>query len=256
LCPRGQFAPVGSLTHYRFLEEQGVLGDYHLLLAHKVLEDPDGWIDLYRRIREQGREPFVIMDNSLIELGRPLQAPALAEASRIVDASCLVLADVLSNRRATVELSVAMHYELRKMKEVPPFLAVVQGASYEDALLCAEELASLEGVRYLSIPRVVADTMGTRKHLVKEVYRRHQLPIHLLGFSEDMADDIMCTSLPGVMGIDSAVPLRMGLAGVAWGPHRKTPPRPKNFLDSKDVNVLMVENTVEVRKAIGPQEAT
>ena len=39
--------------------------------------------------------------------------------------------------------------------------------------------------------------------------------IHLLGMSNNFVDDMACTSMPNVMGIDSANPMVMGYQGIS-----------------------------------------
>jgi hypothetical protein len=245
--PRAGFAPVGSLFHLQQLEQAGALGDYHLLLAHKVVspEESEGWRALYRHIRGQERTPFVIMDNSLIELGKPVEGPVLAEACRVVDASCLVLADRLSDAVETVRLSEAMARNLEG-EEIPPFLAVAQGSTLDDLYWCALQLSGIDGVEILSVPRVVTNTMGTRENAVEAVADLG-LPIHLLGFSNDVVDDLECTHLPGVVGIDSGEPVRLGLLGTLWTPDVQVPSRPEGYLEDRSFSDVVIENVRRAR---------
>src|SRR5881392_1163767 len=105
-----RFAPVCSLDMLKELDYYQVLGDYHLLLAHEVLKQPNEWKKFYSKIRSfLGSNPFVIMDNSLIGLGRPLEAEQIAEAADIVTADVVVLPDVLQFYQETVDASVTAY---------------------------------------------------------------------------------------------------------------------------------------------------
>jgi hypothetical protein len=52
-----KFAPVCSLPMMRSLRFHDCLGDYHLLLAHKILENPVGWGLFFREegMRQAGQ---------------------------------------------------------------------------------------------------------------------------------------------------------------------------------------------------------
>jgi hypothetical protein len=164
-----------------------------------------------------------MMDNSLIELGHPLPAPDLVRAVEIVRANTLVLPDSYGNAPETLERSVNGAYEMWDiLPDYCSFQLVVQGQTLEEALRLVEEMKlwSPEGadgqsvfdrITHLSVPRVFCDTTGSRKPLIKELYRRYGLPIHLLGFSENVVDDIESAKMLGVTGLDSAMPLWAGM---------------------------------------------
>lgn len=231
-----RFAPVAPVAVHHRLAEEGALGDYHLLLAHQVLNNPQIHKSFYRHAlpamaknprgkgphRGRNGHPYIIMDNSLIELGYPLPVLDVLEAAMMVRAEVFVLPDVLGDRIATLERSAKAMEDLthartlsspigryaRKVKA----LGVAQGVTFNDVFSCARDLIQVVGVEAISIPRHVTARVGSRIRLVQAV-RNYQRPIHLLGFSDNLFDDFTALSIPGVMGIDSALPIWYGLQG-------------------------------------------
>jgi hypothetical protein len=186
-------------------------GDYHLLLAHIVLSDPKGWADYYQDKRRRDPDTVVILDNSLIELGAPLAPEALAEATSIVQPDFLVMPDKLGDWRATVAASVKFcdDYDTRVPGWVE-FAGVVQGTTYSELRECANELLDFcyPRIGALHVPRHVTNNLGTRRQIVEELARTApDMQVHLLGFSDNLLDDMECAALPCVAGIDSAYPV-------------------------------------------------
>lgn len=207
-----RFAPVVPLSIARMLQEQGALGDYHLLLAHDVLAHPKEYQEIYG-----GKGYDIIMDNSLIELGHPLPMVEVLEAAEIVGAQKFVFPDTLGDFRSTYDkVSKALDewYDIPgDFAEVVKPVAVVQGNNYEECVRCLEQYINW-GIENISIPRVLVEKLGTRTEILMKALERGFSSIHLLGFSDDVLDDITCARLPGVSGIDSAVPVRAGIKEV------------------------------------------
>ncbi len=156
------------------------------------------------------------MDNSLIELGYPLDADELKEAAAVVKASAIVLPDKLGDMETTVSLSVKAAYDLEFPPEGCGYLAVVQGKTFEEVSQCIFRfIHEIPHLGYLSIPRIVGNTLGSRIPTIQaaiEIMANFdlELPIHLLGFSDNLEDDFKALALPGVIGIDSAAPIWLG----------------------------------------------
>lgn len=235
-----KFAPVVPprlATLLRNAEEERkfpILGDYHLLLAHDVANEENE--ETYAGAYGKGYEDvdFVIMDNSMVELGMPVSRETMKQALTVVRSDCLVLPDVRFDMEATLLMSAQAANEWRDCAVLvknpnKPFMAVPQGNTFEEYATCARQLAELEGVGYFGIPRSVYDKLRTREPLVRflhslSINRITMDPnIHLLGFTPHLKDDLLCSRMQGVMGIDSAVPARMGQAGILMSPHQGDP---------------------------------
>jgi hypothetical protein len=102
---------------------------------------------------------------------------------------------------------------------VPPLLGVIQGSTMEDALQTFMLYYTLPLVDYISVPRIITKQHGSRMPLLMEMHRvmgitRSFKGLHLLGFSDNILDDVACARLPFIKGIDSAVPIRAALKGM------------------------------------------
>jgi len=74
------------------LDEYAGQGTYHLALAHLILESP-AYREFYLRMSRRG--DHVGVDNGVVETGSPLPFTEVLEAARAVEATEVVLPDVL-----------------------------------------------------------------------------------------------------------------------------------------------------------------
>lgn len=207
-----KFAPVVPPQLLLQMKHHNLFGNYHLLLAHDVKDQRP----LYEEIledRRRGDDVFIIMDNSLIELGYPADTQTIVEACEVAKPDCVVLPDYLNDKNKTIEASAKAVEEWRGA-DLPPYMGVVQGKNYGEYMSCAKALIDM-GCEYLSIPRIATETLGSRKSITEAIYREHKVRMHLLGFSNvRFFDDLLSVQCEGVMGIDSAVPIRLGAQGL------------------------------------------
>ena len=194
------------------------------------------------------------MDNSLIELGHPLPPADILRAAELVRARAIVLPDKLGDAAFTVRASEQAALDLGKPPAYAGYMCVVQGQNVEEVMQCAEDLVSLPHVKYLSIPRVLANLGMSRIDLAQKIYDRHKLPLHLLGFSDNMRDDMMAATMSGVMGIDSAMPIWLGAKGQslpsAIPPRNIFGSRPETFWTDNMKTAQQVININRVRRWI------
>lgn len=221
-----KFAPVCPIHILRHLDSLGpnYIGNYFLLLAHDVLQHKEEYESFFR-----GRNATVIMDNSVIELGVACDAETLMKAAAVVNATCVVMPDVLEEGEATVDRSKAF---LKQWLAIPKVLRgdtqlmfVPQGSTLRDFEQCLHQAISGFGayIDWIGIPRnVTGRIIQSRQYITGLVWGKaysmmSNMPkIHLLGFSSDINDDIATAQhwAPYIEGIDSAVPLRLGSQGI------------------------------------------
>ena len=206
------FAPVVPIEVARAMEahKPGSIGNYHLLLAHDVLERPTDYREVY------GNKGYtILMDNSLVELGYPLPLMDVLAACEIVGAQYAILPDVLGDYEGTVERTENALIEWNNLpiegRGDVQLLPVVQGCSHREHINFLCRFAGRMDIAGFCVPRVIADRQGSRKHIIHEITKFAR--VHMLGFSENLWDDVACARMPGVIGIDSAVPVRLGLRG-------------------------------------------
>ena len=112
----------------------------------------------------------------------------------------------------------------------------------------------------ISIPRALVNILGSRREPIEALQNNgfRDVPIHLLGFSCNYHDDIYCARLEGIIGIDSATPIRLGMEGKIM-PISSSEINPADsvsterevyFKTCKSVNNTMVYNLGAIRGAI------
>ena len=216
-----RFAPVVPLPIARWLQgeskEADLLGGYHLLLAHDVLQYPSEYKEVYGEVRIRYPNAWIILDNSVVELGSAIPIKELVEACRIVEPDCLVIPDVMGDAEGTERLAEEFVKRYREMfpdNKNDALMGVAQGRFASEVRNCMYFLSSL-GIKHLGIPRVVTQYLGSRIETTLHALNGYAFDsIHLLGFSDNVLVDVCSCRIPGVAGIDSAVPIRAGLKGM------------------------------------------
>ena len=225
-----EFAPVAPPSILRTLKKEGLLGNYHLLLAHDVAEHPQEYADIFN---DTGA--YIIMDNSVIELGEPIEVDTMRLAVHAVPSNLVVLPDYLLDAKATIGVSTEAARTWMEA-DLAPFMAVPQGETKEEILVCADVLMKLPGVLAWGVARNFTDdeVLRSRREITKILHSMDSsFEVHLLGFSDDLFDDIVLTSrIPYVRGIDSAVPIRMGLQGMSLSLEQTEHPPRGDYWDS------------------------
>lgn len=226
------FAPVCPSRILKQLDPRNS-GTYHLLLAHDVAKDRG-----YKEFFDTLYAPTVIMDNSVIELGNAVDLNVIKEACHNVLPTTIVLPDVLLDAQATVDSCKAALTEWRSAfqdvlskpiefsSQGRGFMIVPQGETLEEWAWCAEQFKDDADINFWGIPRNLVGKIGTRKDAIEIAHALNpSRVIHLLGFSDDIIDDVLCARNRLVAGIDSAVPLRIASEGREMSMTLTTGPR-------------------------------
>jgi hypothetical protein len=246
-----KFAPVAPIQVVSKMDPLAC-GDYHLLLAHDVADKAQE----YRRFFGSHQNFTVIMDNSVIELGGAVDLKTIRKACEAVDSTTVVLPDVLLDAKATVEQCTAAlgHWPdtFRDLFGTTPgrrgFMIVPQGRTLAEFAWCASQFASHPDINFWGVPRNLVKEVGSRERAIDIVsainpHRR----IHMLGFSDDMVDDVLVAKDRRVEGIDSAVPIRCGTLGIELGFASVVPPRDPSWFETAEYVPLMDENVMQYR---------
>lgn len=217
------YAPVVPIQIARILQHhnpaEDLFGGYHLILAHDVLDKPEDYRKVYDEVRRRYPDSFIILDNSIVELGKAMEIHDLLDAAEIVNPDCIVVPDAMGDGALTREMAkdFCNQYRLFAVRAPfvkPPLMGVLQGKTVSDCLQTYTVFGSLVGISLVSVPRIIVKQHGSRLPLLEELGGRYTFRnIHMLGFSDDLLDDITCARLSHVRGIDSAVPVRAGLQG-------------------------------------------
>jgi len=250
-----EFAPILPISLLRRIQRIDMLGQYNLVLAHDVLSKGTDYKEVFDKHYKQHSDgaTTTILDNSVIELGESLDYSDLAHAADVVHATYVILPDVLWDRRATVRASQIAAHEFEKAHVGFKFMGVPQGTTLEEYVDCANTLIDQCGVSALAVPKRVRKVLRTRQQLVSSLISLG-VPIHLLGMTDDLTDDLYSASLPRVTGMDSAVPVWLGIQDRLL----RVPPsshldhnggRPKDFLDyGGPLTTTIMANILIVRR--------
>ena len=217
-----EFYPVAPVHILQELAESRLIQNGVLLEAHKVVEKPEEHTKFVKTF--QGR--VVILDNGAGILGKPADLNMVRVATEIIHSAgykhiVVVLPDVYESSEETVdsiESSIEKWYAEITVPYAAEFMLVPQGKNERDFLMCAERL--LYGrtinrcVRWWGVPRNVTNNMGSRVRAIKLLRTlRSNWTLHMLGFSDNIADDILCAQYKHVNSIDSSVPFRAARQG-------------------------------------------
>lgn len=247
------FAPVAPFNVLRGLVERHELGYYNLILAHNVAAHPKEFMWL----AEQRKHGTWFIDNSVIELGRPVDAETMYYAWQTIWQGCkgapsdivCVLPDELLDWEGTLKATANALVAYQKVGIPDNLMFVPQGKTWNEIIMCAEHAQDEPAIRWIGVAKNFRNVLGTRKHItqaLQSIFPRAKF--HMLGFSRDLMDDLECVKLPGVEGIDSSMPLRL-TEPISW--MSKFPKRGDWWKESLECTDLMAQNCQRIRTWLG-----
>lgn len=235
------------------LRKYAVVSDYHMALTHLVLENRE-YADFYKERRKRG--DYVILDNSLIEMGSAMDMEKMLRAAEMINPNEVVLPDVFRCSGETIEAidRCLMSYgrELRHYKT----MAVVQGQNMEEWLQCHDILSKYPEVSCIGIPKVAStfnDAASGRYGIctMLNMWNWHDpnKAYHLLGVWDNPYPEIDAISTYNwVRGVDTVLPVLMGTMGIAFnevsGLLISRPQRPVDFHSDYDPFPDIVERNI------------
>ena len=244
-----RYSPIAPVEVLLQMKERGFLNNYLLLLAHEIIAKPH----LYKQLLE-GFDGTIILDNSLIELGVPVPMDTMVMAASIVNPTFIVLPDKLNEAEVTIAMAKESIQQYgKKFLSNVGYMIAAQGKDPDEALWCVEQITTMhKDVPFMvGVPREVTNRQGSRIPLVNRLTLRN-FQVHLLGMSNNLSDDIACTKMYGVKGIDSASPLRAGWEGKKYNGDTSTlRPRNEYFELCRGYNVDMAYNVGMIEGLIG-----
>jgi hypothetical protein len=194
----------------------------------------------------------VILDNSVIETGGAVDLELILQAANVVQPATTVLPDILLDCDETIRSCTnairSWPHRFQSAGLPANFMFVPQGRTLDEWIFCAEEFARYKQINYWGIPRnVVGTEIESRVGLAHILHALNpNRKIHMLGFSDNLADDIVAAKSGYVHGIDSAVPIRAVTQGIPMRMNRfaEMPPRGDWWESAKyDPNMVLALNT-------------
>lgn len=187
--------------------------NYHMALTHLVLKYPD-YADHYKKLVGQGS--FVMLDNSLIELGEAASLEKVLEAAAIINPSEIVLPDVYKKGNDTVNAVDNALIKLRQLAEKNgpenynfQLQAVCHGETEEEWKETWHRLQQYRELGTIAIPKVTEHQFGSRTPLVKWALDNNddEKEIHLLGCWSDINEfkDYTLDMKEKIRGVDTSI---------------------------------------------------
>ncbi len=225
------------------LEKYGTTTKYHLVLPH--LFRSQKYLDFHQSLSDGD---FIILDNGAAE-GLEYGAKHLLTLAEQVGADEVVIPDTMKDGNDTLAKA---QYFARYAKPEHQYMFVLQGNTVEEVMFCLKALDNGNMFSYVTtigIPRHFYD-IGPRfrvqltEYMIEEHFN-DKFYIHFLGGSPWKREVVMLAELadglPNFRGIDTSMPIYMGLEGhsiatQAWMP------RPENFFTRSDDNGMITAN--------------
>lgn len=233
------------------MKDIDILGDYHLLLAHDICEQEA----IYQEVFGGDIRADIILDNSSAELKAPVDFNMVSHAVLVVKPDFVILPDIINDASATLSMTEEaargqIWPDLKRRQTNLRFMAVPQGKNFEQWCECVDMMLLMPNIDAFAVPKAMFWNIGSRLQCVEYLLRLTHKPIHLLGMSDDMEDDMYCARMPGVQGIDSAVPVWMGQRGDAVQELQKSHGKRGDFWTNygTELTDTTIENLAKVRQ--------
>lgn len=185
-------------------------GDYAMLLAH--LKD-------YYPARSN-KNCYVIMDNSLIELGGAVDVETVYNAAKQCGADEFILPDVFQDADATIKevtKSIGWLYTNNHIHEIK-LMAVCQGATIDDFIRCFRTLEQIPEIHCIGIPKVAATLMPGGRPALEPLWVGSPKAIHLLGCWTNLGEFTRYQRPALIRSCDTCIPALLSTKGIrsAW----------------------------------------
>ena len=215
-----------------------------MALTHKVLdrEDPN-YAAYYKNVDESS---YVILDNSLWELGASLDVGDLFYACELIEPDELIIPDVFRDGKETIR-SYEKFWDnsIQAFRDRFPnlkFNVVVQGSDLTEWLECYDYMAAQPSIDTLSIPKVLDKDLGIGGRisildLLTSTERISTKNYHLLGLWDNPIELLTIADRhPWIRSADSALPVHAALSGIRFNlidGYVKQPgvKRPENYFE-------------------------
>jgi len=232
---------VALIVPTKFIDSMCTGRDVQMALAHMVLES-DEYRAAYWKLTEAGS--YIILDNSLIELGAAMTIEQLARAAQMIGADEVILPDAFRDADETLRMTEAA---LKAFSGVGAdhvrFMAVVHGADNTSWLHCFDEMVQNPRIDVLGLPKVLDEIwspggrVGCCSYLeaTGRISQAGTKQFHALGIWTDPIEVLMLRERRWLRSIDTALPFHAGMHGVRFNghgfPRGIRPKRPRRYFD-------------------------
>lgn len=190
--------------------EYTFLGDYAMLLAHLK--------DYYPKAHN--KNCYVIMDNSLIELGGAVDVETVYNAAKQCGADEFILPDVFQDAKATITTVMESIEWLRCNNHLGEMrlMAVCQGATIDDFIRCFRTLEQIPEIHCIGIPKVAATLMPGGRPALEHLWEGSPKAIHLLGCWTNLSEFTRYQRPALIRSCDTCIPALLSTHDIrnAW----------------------------------------
>lgn len=217
------FVPIGpSRIISPLIENKTHDNGWLMLLAPQVIKFKEDYNYMLRRFGGN-----IFLDNGAAEKGKHVIVENMEEAVSIIRSATphsnivACLPDVLGQADLTIN-AVDNNLDAWRKLKVEDFMAIPQGTTHHQFMECHVELRKIIGfASFWGVPRHLTAKLGTRRWVIEDLANQlgEDERIHMLGFSDHIADDLACAKMPQVYSIDSHVPTMYGALGIPMHEH-------------------------------------
>lgn len=238
---------IALITPTSMLNNLCVTLKYQMCLAHRVLAD-EKYAQFYSECSDRGQ--YVMMDNSLWELGSSMSVEDLVTACDIAGPSELTVPDVFRDGPATIELF--QHFitaPTTALIQGPAddvrceFMVVAHGKDRREWLECFDYFNANGSLHTIALPKVLDKiwTPGGRIGCVEFLEATGRVnpekEYHCLGIWDDPIEVLLLAQHPWIRSLDTALPIHAGMQGIKFhrdlGTSRRRPKRPHVYFEAK-----------------------
>lgn len=208
----------------------------HHVAAQRVLTDAT-YRDFFHCEALRGAE--IIVDNGVFDLGHALPADDLVAAARAVDASEIILPDVMRDGAATVKASDEAAQEIRRLTDEFRLCVVLHAADDDEWLRSYDHFVSRDYVGAIALPasrkpapedQLCRTRWSATQYLEDRGMVDHRLVYRLLGLGRTGHLELVeQREHEWIASVDGAAPVILGAMGIEMfpsGPYAK-PPTPR-----------------------------
>lgn len=172
--------PVGNLDIYSYMSRRP---KFYMLLTHLYMESTT-YADWAEQLKEREPDCFIILDNSLIELGASMDFKTVIDVARAVKADEVILPDVFQDADSTYMKSreaLDWYKDHKDENDTFQFQYVCHGRSYAEVAASIECGMNMPEVATLGIPKIYTATFPGGRAVFESLWEHTNKEIHLLG---------------------------------------------------------------------------
>ena len=219
-----------------FLYESREFNDYDYCLPH-LLDQNEAYLEYFLDSKKSGR--YIIMDNSLHELGKAYDSNRLLYWIKELEPNVFIVPDVWQNGFATMRNAkkwAEYRWEIGKIPPTVELMVVGQGSSFDELINCLHVMIEYYEYKKVAIsygaswynnimphPNPYVGKMLGRIHTVSELRKKYwmkDIGVHLLGCA--LPQEFSYYTNPEfsfIKSIDTSNPIIHGLLGIEYDDH-------------------------------------